>query len=110
VLKVPHHGSEHNLDEDFAARVTADHYVFCANGEHANPDLRIVRALVGAREADGSGGRPYTLWFNSSSTASEDARGREHMAEVEALAGQLERRGGGRMTSRFLDGSSFEVA
>ena len=32
------------------------------------------------------------------------------MAEVEALAGQLERRGGGRMTSRFLDGSSFEVA
>jgi hypothetical protein len=110
VLKVPHHGSEHNLDEDFAARVTADHYVFCANGEHANPDLRIVRALVGAREADGSGGRPYTLWFNSSSTASEDARGRQHMAEVEALAGQLERRGGGRMTSRFLDGSSFEVA
>jgi len=109
VLKVPHHGSEHNLDEDFAARVTADHYVFCANGEHANPDLRILRALFDARAAEGAGGRPFTFWFNSSSTASEDAKGREHMAEVEALVAQLEGRGGGRMASRFLAGSSFEV-
>ena len=109
VLKVPHHGSEHNLDEDFAERVTADHYVFCANGEHANPDLRIVRALFDARAAEGAGGRPFTFWFNSSSTASEDAKGREHMAEVEALVAQLQDRGGGRMASRFLAGSSFEV-
>jgi hypothetical protein len=109
VLKVPHHGSEHNLDADFAARVTADHYVFCANGEHANPDLRIVRALFDARDAEGAGGPPFTFWFNSSSTASEDAKGRMHMAEVEALVGQLEGRARGRMASRFLADSSFEV-
>ena len=83
--------------------------MFCANGEHANPDLRIVRALFDARAAEGAGGRPFTFWFNSSSTASEDAKGREHMAEVEALVAQLEGRGGGRMASRFLAGSSFEV-
>jgi hypothetical protein len=109
VLKVPHHGSEHNLDADFAARVTADHYVFCANGEHANPDLRIVRALFDARDAEGAGGPPFTFWFNSSSTASEDAKGKQHMAEVEVLVAQLEGRAGGRMASRFLADSSFEV-
>lgn len=40
VLKVQHHGSEHNLDEAFCKRVTADHYIFCGNGKHQNPDLR----------------------------------------------------------------------
>jgi len=32
VLKVQHHGSEHNIDEAFCRMVTADHYVFCSNG------------------------------------------------------------------------------
>src|SRR5688572_19256388 len=41
VLKVQHHGSENNLDVDFAAQVSADHYLFCGNGEHENPDLGV---------------------------------------------------------------------
>jgi beta-lactamase superfamily II metal-dependent hydrolase len=31
LLKIQHHGSEHNLDRYFVKRITADHYVFCAN-------------------------------------------------------------------------------
>ena len=106
VLKVQHHGSEHNIDEEFAARVTADHYVFCGNGEHENPDLRVVRLLFDAR-LPGAGGR-FKFWFNSS----DGGRGREGEGahgQVEALVAQLEGRGDGRMTSRFLADSSFEV-
>ena len=32
VLKVQHHGSEHNFKREFAKRITADHYVICGNG------------------------------------------------------------------------------
>jgi hypothetical protein len=45
VLKVQHHGSEHNIEQQFCDAITADHYVFCANGEHANPDLRVVSLI-----------------------------------------------------------------
>src|SRR6185369_13698049 len=38
ILKVPHHGSSNNLDDDFFERITADHYVFSGNGEHGNPE------------------------------------------------------------------------
>jgi hypothetical protein len=49
-------GSEHNMDRAFAKRITADHNFFCANGEHANPDLRKVeKKLAKARQS--SGGR-----------------------------------------------------
>lgn len=60
VLKVQHHGSENNVDADFAQRVSADHYVFCGNGEHKNPDLSVLdivfdsRATMTTRSSSGS--------------------------------------------------------
>ena len=33
LLKVPHHGSANNLDDDFFERITADHYVLPGNGD-----------------------------------------------------------------------------
>jgi hypothetical protein len=52
VLKVPHHGSSNNLDDDFFQRVTADHYVFSGNGEHGNPDRESLQMLLDARGDD----------------------------------------------------------
>jgi len=49
VLKVPHHGSAHNLDDDFFERITADHYVFSGNGEHGNPERESLEMLFKAR-------------------------------------------------------------
>jgi hypothetical protein len=49
VLKVPHHGSEHNMETEFFERVTADHYVFSGNGEHGNPDRTTLEMLLEAR-------------------------------------------------------------
>jgi hypothetical protein len=52
VLKVPHHGSANNLDNDFFERVTADHYVFSGDGEHGNPEREAFEMLLAARGDD----------------------------------------------------------
>ncbi len=56
VLKLPHHGSERNVETDFFRRVIADHYVISANGEYHNPDLGTFKMIEEAR-----GDAPYTL-------------------------------------------------
>jgi len=52
VLKVPHHGSSNNLDQDFFERITAKHYVFSGNGEHGNPERETLQMLLDARGDD----------------------------------------------------------
>jgi len=49
LLKVPHHGSANNLDNDFFQRIIAKHYVFTGNGEHGNPERESFEMLVRAR-------------------------------------------------------------
>ena len=49
VLKVPHHGSDNNMETIFFERVTADHYVFSGNGEHGNPERETLEMLLEAR-------------------------------------------------------------
>lgn len=49
LLKVPHHGSANNLDDDFFERVIARHYVFSGNGEHGNPERESLEMLIAAR-------------------------------------------------------------
>jgi len=56
LLKVPHHGSANNLDDDFFERITADHYVFSGDGEHGNPERESLQMLLDAR-----GDADYTI-------------------------------------------------
>ena len=49
LLKMPHHGSDRNVDEEFLSRVTADEYLFTGNGEHGNPERNTVEMLRDAR-------------------------------------------------------------
>ena len=111
ILKVPHHGSEHNLNEDFCKAVTADHYLFCANGEHQNPDPQIVKLIVDTR-LKGSDDRKFKLWFNSSKAAAQKDRGdADHMSEIQRLVSNLTRKSQGRISSEFLKGpDSFELS
>jgi len=101
VLKVQHHGSENNIDEAFCDAVTADHYVFCGNGEHENPDLRVVELIASRRLARADGSK-FKFWFSSSSTASTNADGARHMTEVEDLVDDLRGSSGGRLRATFL--------
>ena len=40
ILKVPHHGSDRNMETIFFERVKANHYVFSGNGENGIPERK----------------------------------------------------------------------
>jgi hypothetical protein len=56
ILKMPHHGSDRNIEPIFFRRITADHYVFSGNGEHGNPERETLQMLL-----DESGGEEFTI-------------------------------------------------
>jgi hypothetical protein len=86
VVKVQHHGSEYNLSEKFAGAVLADHYVFCADGAHDNPDPSVVKTIVETRLAKDP--QPLTLWFNTSPERTIPSRRKAMRAAIkEAQAG-----------------------
>jgi len=51
VLKMPHHGSDRNMEQVFLERIHADHYVFSGDGEHGNPERAVMEMLRRARPA-----------------------------------------------------------
>lgn len=54
LLKLPHHGSDRNLEPAFFATVTADHYVISSNGDKFdNPDKDTLAWLAAARKGTG---------------------------------------------------------
>jgi beta-lactamase superfamily II metal-dependent hydrolase len=52
VLKVPHHGSNRDVEVDFFEQVTADHYVISADGRDGNPDAETLEMIAAARGKD----------------------------------------------------------
>jgi hypothetical protein len=53
VLKLPHHGSNRNVDRRFLERVTADRYVVSADGRDGNPDLEALVWIAETIRAQG---------------------------------------------------------
>lgn len=49
VLKMPHHGSDRNMEQVFLDRIHASHYVFSGDGEHGNPERTVFEMLLAAR-------------------------------------------------------------
>jgi beta-lactamase superfamily II metal-dependent hydrolase len=108
VIKVPHHGSEHNVVETtLLDRTVGKHYVFCGNGHSHNPEIAVVELMAKHRlKAPGK----FKFWFNSSEAVSEDEHPAAHMREVERTVRKLATNSGGRMTFKFLEtGSSLRV-
>ncbi len=52
LLKLPHHGSDRNVETDFFRAVTADHYVISGDGRHGNPEPATLHMLLCARPDD----------------------------------------------------------
>jgi hypothetical protein len=52
ILKMPHHGSDRNVDQDYFEKIHADHYVISADGKHHNPDVATLRMISQARPDD----------------------------------------------------------
>lgn len=93
MLKVQHHGSEHNISEEFCHKVTASNYVFCGNGENENPDLDVIKAIVDSRTTNpaitAQAKNKFSIWFNSSSAADSNAKAKAHMKKLEKLMEDL---------------------
>jgi hypothetical protein len=119
VLKVQHHGSEHNYDPDFAQRVSADHYVFCGNGENGNPELAVIDMITEARLgkpslralAPQAQGRPFKFWFSTTSAAQrQGSRERRAFAKMEAHVANLVQQSGGMLTAVYNTGASVTLS
>jgi hypothetical protein len=108
VLKVQHHGALANVTEEFVERVTAEHYVFCGNGAHSNPELEVVEAFARARLD--TPGEAFKFWFTSSSESPGLSHTRRaHMEAIEELVGRLVAESGGLMRATFIPAGHFDV-
>lgn len=52
ILKVPHHGSNRNVEVDFFQSFPAKHYVMSGDGSHGNPEPETFEMLFEARAID----------------------------------------------------------
>ena len=101
VLKVPHHGSDNNMTEEFCQTVTANHYVFCANGAHHNPDLSIMEMIFTARVAGAGPAKPFSFWFNNGPDTVHTSGQTDHMQEVLQEARRLQSDSSNRLRCYF---------
>ena len=101
VLKVQHHGSEHNVSAEFTSRVLAEQYVLSGDGASGNPNPSVVRTIIETRlEADPS--TPFTLWFTTSATRPPSESKRAVMKEAIRVAKDAERKHRDMVTVRVL--------
>lgn len=116
-VKVQHHGALANVTQDFVDRVTADHYIFCGNGAHHNPEKEVVEAIGRARLGIGRDpigpDSPFKFWFTSS-TASDitDPQKRQMKIVEDAVAGlkaDADAARPGKLHSQFLKEGHFEI-
>lgn len=118
VLKVQHHGSENNMDIDFAQKVSADHYVFCGNGEHENPDLGVIDIIYKSRLGKSSvralapeaKDRKFHFWFSTTSAAQgENTKKGKYFRELENTVKQLEAKSNGLLQLHFNQGAALPL-
>jgi beta-lactamase superfamily II metal-dependent hydrolase len=119
VLKVQHHGSPNNLDVEFARKVSADHYVFCGNGEHTNPDIEVIKLIYNSRLgndekvrtlAPESRDRPFHFWFSTTSAAQTlHTKKREYFERIEDEVKKLAKKSKGKLRSHFNKNTSIAL-
>ena len=113
-IKVPHHSSEDNSDSSFWKRHIADHYVFCADGSHDNPDLDVLAELIHSRvdrdqPADAYRERNFTIWIGPPGSADES---QAHIRRVHEFLSELSTRDqlSGRLRIESMDNSPTEIS
>lgn len=58
LLKLPHHGSDRNVDQDYFDNILASHYVISADGKYTNPDVGTLEMIASSRDDD-----DFTIWL-----------------------------------------------
>lgn len=77
LLKLPHHGSDRNVETDFFRAVTADHYVVSGDGSHGNPEVATFEMILAAR-----GDEAFTLHLTYPPDQMEDDYPRDELRRV----------------------------
>lgn len=111
VLKVQHHGSKNNLSPEFARKVTADHYVFCGDGQHGNPSEKVLSDIFTARTSANANERAlsgvpanktFHYWFSTNSAAITAGTAKQkHFKVIEKLVKTLVTKSNGKLKSHF---------
>jgi hypothetical protein len=52
VLKLPHHGSDRNVETDFFRKIVARHYFISGDGTDGNPETATLKMIADARDDD----------------------------------------------------------
>jgi beta-lactamase superfamily II metal-dependent hydrolase len=107
VMKVPHHGSEHNITPEFCRDITADTYVFCGNGAHSNPELDVLKTIAEKRQK-ALPTRPFKFWFNCD-PADKHNDYQAHMKKVQLEVQKLKTASKGLLKAEFVKGSFFDL-
>jgi beta-lactamase superfamily II metal-dependent hydrolase len=109
VLKVQHHGSKNNINTEFVSTVTANDYLFCADGQHHNPHLDVLNLIIDSRLGEGDtvasnpqAEKPFKFWFNSSEDATTP-KSKKHMACVQKLITKRANESNNCLTFEFMD-------
>jgi len=89
VLKIQHHGASANIHEQFCKEVTADHYVFCGNGTHTNPEAEVIdlifnsrRGLDNQKSKNDEVDHPFTFWFSANPEDKLTDHQKEHLEMI----------------------------
>lgn len=73
LLKLPHHGSDRNVKQDYFDNIRAKHYVISADGKYTNPDVPTLEMISKSRTDD-----DFTIWLtNAPSDFADQAVGQE---------------------------------
>ncbi len=107
VLKVMHHGSEHNITPGFCERITADKYVFCGNGFSGNPELAVVELIAKKRKITDT--KKFRFLFNCRHTVVPLESRKTHMKKLEQKVKALAAASNNRLNYTFSEASSFAV-
>lgn len=113
VLKVQHHGSENNLDANFARNVSAEHYVFCGNGHSGNPNTDVIDFIFKSRLGDESvrtlaseaRDSKFHFWFSTTSAESHA----DAFERMEEHVDGLKRSARGRLVVHYNETASIEL-
>ncbi|MEO0548291.1 MAG: MBL fold metallo-hydrolase [Pseudomonadota bacterium] len=116
VLKIQHHGATANIDQKFLKAVTADHYVFCGNGGHSNPELGVVQLIAQSRfgnekqkSTHPKAQNRFELHFNHDTVTANTKSRKEHMTKVEYKADQLVQESNSQMSASFHATPFFDI-
>lgn len=94
LFKIPHHGSEHNVERSTFRQITARHYVVSGDGKYGNPEVEAFRLLFGGRSDAGLHDEPFTLHLTYGPEELRPYRGTDYpLAELRGVLDDARQQG-----------------